>query len=160
MQKIGYDYYPSQFIRHIKNPFYEIAFDDIEDLKTDVSFAISFMSLLKKRHDAVNKCNNSLHDDDSKFRTKVTGEIRCIPSYWRHLMKYNNSLETCRTSIQLERSNYLVKNPMTILSTYDPPCIELMAPINVDEKKIKDKIPILSISVSYATETFSDNKII
>ena len=69
-------------------------------------------------------------------------------------MKDNNSLETCRTSIQLERSNYLIKNPMTILSTYDPPCIELMAPINVDEKKIKDKIPILSISVSYATETF------
>ena len=139
----------------MKNPSFEIAFDDVEQKrKIDVSMTISFMSMLKKRHDAVKKCNSSLLDDDFEFRTKVTEEIGCIPSYWRHLMKYNNSLETCSTSVQLKRSNYLIKNPMEIMSTYDPPCIQLMAPINVDEKKVEGLVAMLYISVSYATETF------
>ena len=42
------------------------------------------------------------------------------------------------------------------MESYDPPCIELMTPVNVDDKRLKGFSPTLAISVSYATETFQE----
>ena len=120
-----YIHYPLHFTRIIRDPIYEMAFKDISNHAIDVSFSIPHVSILKKRHDAVKKCDNSLKDNDNRFRMKVSEKVGCIPIYWRHILNLNVSLPICNDSIHLNQIYNLIRFSKNFLLTYDPPCVEL-----------------------------------
>ena len=133
-----------------------MAFKDISNHAVDVSFSIPHVSILKKRHDAVKKCDVSLKDNDNRFRMKVSKKVGCIPIYWRHILNPNVSLPICNESIQLNQIYNLIRFSKNFLLTYDPPCVELMTPISTNRRMSQDFGTKLVITVLYATETFEE----
>ena len=125
--------------------------------KIRVYFDIAFVSLLRKRPDAVEPCDEKLHNDDDMFRIKVINEVGCIPTYWISTMAVNISYDRCTRPIQLRKVHQLIRNPSEIFSSYDPPCIEMQIPVNVVQKLAVDgNKGDFSLIVSYTAEEYQE----
>lgn len=152
-----YIHYPRQLIRKFDEPTYEVLFQAIGPDIIEVSLAISYVSVLKKRPDANKKCNASLIDDDTEFKIKLSKEIGCVPIYWISTIKSNVSLERCNTVVQYQQIHSLIKNSTAFMNSYDPPCIELMTPVNVQEKLSGSLAGgRLLFTIPYVTEAFQE----
>ena len=153
-----YVHYPGQLIRNLDKPTYELAVKDM--LTSDgiqVSLTVSFVSILRKRPNANRRCNATLIDDDSAFRIKVAEKIGCIPLYWKSMIQNRTKLNTCKNLEQHQRIYSLIENTASFIKSYDPPCIEMMVPINVQEGKLKQLARgFLYLTIPYATEMFQE----
>lgn len=155
-----YIHYPGQFIRIKDKPIYEKALGELDENDVDVGLALSYISLLKKRPDANEKCNPELKDDDYQFKVQVIKLVGCIPIYWKSIyLAETPPYQICNQPDQLEHVYNLINNFHQVTSRYSPPCIEMMTPVNVQEKSMKTlgvAKPKITIHLTYATETFQE----
>ena len=92
--KIGtikfYIHVPGQIIRQLHIPSLEIKLNEIRyDGQLYVSVYLPYISVLKKRPDAMKKCNKTLKNDDLEFKQRVIEEVGCVPQYWKTASKNN-----------------------------------------------------------------------
>ena len=153
-------HYPGQFIRNKDKPIYEKALGALEEKHIDVRLTLSYISLLKKRPNANEKCNGSLKHDDFEFKVQVIRNVDCIPIYWKSLLFDKNlSYPLCNKSIQLAKVHNLINHHHQVMKEYAPPCIQMMTPVNVQEKSwipLGRSIYKLTVHLKYATETFQE----
>ena len=163
-----YIHYPRQLIRSLDRPTYELSFKNLDSQHAiDASLTVSFVSVLKKRSDANKKCNASLIDDDNEFKIRIIQQIGCVPVYWMQMIDSPLSLKHCNNITQYQQINSLISNSTDFMTSYDQPCIELMAPVNVKEGRgMYPGKPgggmflggYLMLTIPYTTETFQEIK--
>ena len=155
-----YIHYPHQLIRNLQRPAYEISFQEAFGYGhgVEVSLTVSYVSILKKRHDANVRCNISLIDDDLEFKIRVSEKIGCMPVYWKQMIRHETSLKPCRNHVAYQQIYSVIKNFNTFMSSYDRPCIELMTTINTQETPGKDGLHegIFRLIIPYATDEFQE----
>ena len=128
-------HYPGQFIRNKDKPIYEKALGEIDQRNIDVTLSLSYISLLKKRPDANEKCNADLKNDDHEFKVQVVKSVGCIPIYWKSFLIHKNiPYYICNNSLQLGEVHRLISNHHQVTNKYLPPCIEMQTPVNVQER--------------------------
>ena len=128
-------HHPRQLLRGLGSPTFESSVGHIaSDTRDLYTFAISQVSILRKRSDANSPCNNALHDDDLRLREKVAEETGCIPVYWKNLMETNLTFEICKTPEQAKRTWNTIQNFSRIFSTYQPPCNEMKSVVTYDQR--------------------------
>ena len=132
---------------------------DIENLDRDVSLKLAYVSVLRKRSSANIPCNMALEDDDNEFKINVIKDVGCIPTYWNSLVRGNMSLDLCNTSNQLQEIYRHIQNFTGFMSKYDPPCVEMQIPVNVQQKKYRFSVHgvnklKLRFLISYSTDKY------
>ena len=93
------------------------------------------------------------------FMIKVIKLVGCIPNYWTSLMTTNSSFKPCRSSNQLAKVHQLVTDFRRVMSSYEPPCVEMQIPVNVNREQQSSSYlsrQNLKLSISYTTETFQE----
>ena len=157
-----YQHYPQQFTRSMSKPIYELPTKDIKNTNHNVSWSLDYITILRKRPDASKTCNISLVNDDEEFKLRVIQAIGCIPSYWKALMQENVSPGMCQTKYELQEAYRQIKNFREYIAyAYDPPCVELLVPVNVEIEK-REKLwgtpNTLRINVHYSSEIYQEIK--
>lgn len=158
-----YIHYPNQLIRSLRKPTYHISLKWLGKRMVngkDVSLTVSYVSILRKRHDANIRCNASLIDDDLEFKMRVIKKIGCIPVYWKDLIKQEMKIKPCNNVHQYQQTYSYIKDTSytNFMSTYRQPCIELMTPINSEEKSLQKSgyQGFLFLKIPYTTDTFQE----
>ena len=124
--------------------------------KSHIYMSIAFVSILRSRADANERCNESLTNEDRLFRIRVINEIGCIPVYWNRLNGEDVDVGLCKSLQQLKMAHRLILKPTEILSTYDPPCVQMQVPVNINQKLLKGEIGEFRISISYLAEKYQE----
>lgn len=145
-------HYPGQLLRNYDNPRYTSTFhshnkDQVLELR------ISHSTTLKNRPNANVRCDDTIEDDDIKFKEEVVKKIRCVPIYWKSTMWHQNEFEVCHSSEQLRDANFLIENMKNFMESYDPPCVEMtsMVMVNKDLPQHKDELKIV---IRYTEDTY------
>ena len=163
-------HYPGQFIRDMDKPVHKIPVNTLFRMpgltnrqSTELSINVRFVSVLKKRSKYQKECNNTLGDDDHEFKLKVIEQVGCIPNYWTSLVTTNSSFRACRKSYQLEQVYRLIANVKSVMSSYDPPCVEMQIPVSVNQQLAQNGLMLntgdgwkLRLRVSYFTDNFQE----
>ena len=166
-------HYPGQLIRSMGKPVHNIPTNTMLrgpesyqfTVTTEISINIGYVSVLKKRSKYQKECNDSLVDDDKEFMLKVINKVGCIPNYWTSLMTKNGSFGACGGSKQLAKVHQLVTNFRSVMSSYEPPCIEMKIPVDVNRHQrshfpdAEDSLAdgwTLTIKMFYITDDFQE----
>ena len=120
--------------------------------------------MLRKRSKYKKRCNATLEDDDKEFMLKVTNRVGCIPNYWASFITRSVSLGACNTTTQFEEVYRHIKDFVSVMSSYDPPCVEMKIPVDVNQQLIKflkmsESLNYggkLKLNISYTTEDFQE----
>ena len=152
-----YIHYPGHFTRSMDKPIFELLFKEMDRMRNDVSMNLPYVSILRKRSKTNSRCNLALEDDDKEFKMKVIKQVNCIPGYWASLLSDTLPLGLCETSKQLQDVYGNIQNFTGFMSSYDPPCVEMQVPVNVQQKTYYgDGKSRLSISISYLAEKYQE----
>ena len=109
----------------------------LENQAIDLSLNVGYVSVLKKRSKSQKSCNDTLEDDDREFMLEVIKQVGCIPNYWESFITTNASLETCSKPNEVEEVYRLITNFKRVMSSYDPPCVEMKIPVTVTQQRDK-----------------------
>ena len=71
------DMYDRQVKENLSLDLTEIS--DHHDRSTKMTLSLAYVSVLKRRPDAVRKCDKNLKDEDTEFKRKIVKEVGCIP---------------------------------------------------------------------------------
>ena len=107
---------------------------------TRLTYDISQVTLLKSRHDAENKCDKGLKDEDSKMMESILNDtaVRCVPMFWMGLKNYSSTYPKCTTDSQYKRIGDLTRNFTNlekVRKMFTPPCEEMIIVTNVQRVK-------------------------
>ena len=98
------------------SPIFQATTEEIlRALNSKLTFKISQVNILRKRDDANIPCNNTLFDDDSRFRKEVTKRMGCVPVYWNRMMQTEDQYDICKSPEDMKEINSLVQNISTSL---------------------------------------------
>ena len=106
---------------------------------SSISFDFSHLTLLKSRHDAEMSCDKNLRDEDTRIIETLLNHtgIRCIPIYWKSLVKNQLNYSECTNESQYKMISELTANFASyekLRSNFDPPCMEMMIVTNVNKE--------------------------
>ena len=137
-------HYPSQLLRSYDNPRYTSTFYS-HNKDQILEFRISHVTTLKKRSSANVKCDDTIKDDDKKFKEEVVKKIGCIPVYWKSTMLHQNDFDVCQSSERLRDAHFLILHKKEFMESYDPPCVEMnnMVIVNKDLPQEKGQFKIV-----------------
>ena len=106
---------------------------------SSISFDFSHLTLLKSRHDAEISCDKNLRDEDALIIETLLNHtgIRCIPMYWKSMVKNQLNYSECTNESQYKMISELTANFSSyekLRSNFDPPCMEMMIVTNVNKE--------------------------
>ena len=106
---------------------------------SSISFDFSHLTLLKSRHDAEISCDKNLRDEDTRIIETLLNHtgIRCIPIYWKSLVKNQLNYSECTNESQYKMISELTAKFASyerLRSNFDPPCMEMMIVTNVNKE--------------------------
>ena len=152
-----------QLRRNFDKPKYEISFKSLnKNVHTKAFLSLEYLSVLKKRPDANEKCNSSLEDEDNNFEIRLIEEVGCIPNYVKSFVLGKVPHDVCNSAHAINSANRFIQNFSTLISdpNYNPPCKEMMVSVNTQQNTTKSqkdgKTTTFSFVVSYATGTFQE----
>ena len=158
-----YIHYPEQFTRGMDKPLHKIAIKNLENQATDLLLNIGYVSVLRKRSKSQNRCNDTVENDDNEFRLKVIKQVGCVPNYWTSLVTTTSLFGACSTPNQYEKVYGLITNFRSVMSSYDPPCVEMKSPVSVSQQQAKVGTlerrlegGRLTLIISYTMEDFQE----
>ena len=107
---------------------------------SSLSFDLSQVTLLKSRHDAETPCDRNMIDEDTKILETVLNQtgIRCIPMYWKSIIKNDFNYSECTTDLQYQmiaRATANFTSYEMVRSSFIPPCKEMIIITNVGKAK-------------------------
>ena len=70
-------------------------------------------------------------------------------------MTTNASFGLCANSDQYEQVYRLIKNIKMVMSSYEPPCVEMKIPVDVNQQ-VEGFASLLKLYISYTTEDFQE----
>ena len=115
-------HHPGQLTRSLDKPILRSTASELTQGRK-VVFNINQVSILRRRPDAIQKCDEGLHDDDRVFRNKVMQIVGCVPTYWMDLSEDNNPLKECKTASEMVQiHNILQEYKKAIFDSYKQPC--------------------------------------
>ena len=129
-------HHPGQLTRSLDKPILESKASELK-YNLNVIFSINQVSVLRRRPDAIKKCDNGLHDDDRVFRNKITRVVGCQPPYWMGFMENDNLLNECRTASEMAQILSLLKNKKIIFDSYKQPCDYMTVVTGVLQKSME-----------------------
>ena len=129
-----YVHHPGQLIRSIRSPIFESTIHGFDWNLNILSFKISQVSILRKRHDANERCNTDLHDDDQQRRIEIVEKVGCIPIYWVNLMPTNFSIGECKLPQDLSQVYQELEHIAVLKRNYDPPCYEMKLGVTFEQR--------------------------
>ena len=93
----------------------------------------------KSRHDAEISCDKNLRDEDTRIIETLLNHtgIRCIPIYWKSLVKNQLNYSECTNESQYKMISELTAKFASyerLRSNFDPPCMEMMIVTNVNKE--------------------------
>ena len=105
---------------------------------SSLKLVISEVSLLTSRHDAESPCDKNLIDEDTKILETVLNKtgIRCIPMYWKSIIKNGLNYSECNTELQYQMIARAIANFTSfemLRSSFNPPCKEMIIVTNVEK---------------------------
>ena len=143
-------HYPGQFLRSFNFPTFKRKLYQFEDWNGNVDVRISDVSVLKHRPNSKIKCDAGIQNDDSKAMVKIIQRLKCVPPYWHTMVMRNWSYASCNTTLELKTAYNLSQNYDEILSSYDPPCIQMNVLAISSDKKLIHGEPI-GITIYYGS---------
>ena len=157
-----------QFLRTLGKPAVTLIGKDLFEGKgiRDLGFLhsikakINSMDILRKRHDANEKCNTSLKNDDEKWLHELINKIECSPPFMGYLAKNSDSqteLPNCdKDQLNILAFNYSAgDNFEAISNSYLPPCTQMSSVVTTTENQKRSpnsNKPSTAISFEYPTE--------
>ena len=100
---------------------------------------ISHITTLRKRPDSNIPCNDMAEDDDRKFQSQIINRIGCVPLYWNYIRFHHKGFRSCMSPKDVKRANHYIQNYRDVLSSYDPPCIEMKTLVTVTRDEVQFK---------------------
>ena len=105
-----------------------------------LTYDISQVTLLKSRHDAEDRCDTELKDEDSMIMETILNDewVGCVPTYWMGLKNYSSEYPKCTTVAQHQRIAYLTSNFTSlerVRKLFVSPCEEMIIVTNVQQVK-------------------------
>ena len=129
-------HYPGHLLRSFNNPSFESYLYGHEwDKKLD--FAISSVTVLKKRQNSEHVCDADLTNVDQKVRDNIVSEVGCVPLYWMEFYP-NSSVEICNQSSKMKKANDMITIPShlkRVLNAFDPPCLDMKTMVTHNKNK-------------------------
>ena len=138
-------HYPNQLFRSFDNPSFQSTLNAYTANKV-LELKVSHVTILRKRKDSNVPCNETIENDDFVLQTEILDRIDCIPVYWKNLMPKHGDRKLCRSQTELERAHYHILRYKDIISTYDPPCVDMTTLVTVvrdlDQRKRHFRIKV------------------
>lgn len=117
-------HYPGGLIRNFDNPSFRSTFEAYQKDKI-LELKVSRVVKSKRRSDSNVPCNPNIDNDDETFQNEVIRRIGCVPVYWSYLLQVLETPKLCNSAEELKNSTELINNIKDVLSTYDPPCLDM-----------------------------------
>ena len=151
-----YVHFSGQLIKNLDKPLREIKFREIKGKHGKLSLDLSFVSVLRKRPDAIIKCDKFLTNEDHKFKVQVAEEVGCVPNYWRFLEPTDLPHDICTTSSQLKKTYDILNNISSIMSRYPESCNQGMRTVNDFLGYGHGIAPGLKLTLTYSADQFQE----
>ena len=126
---------PHQFWRASETPkfwmkFYDITGGDAMTIRTasyqyTIRLQISQVTVLRKRPNANEPCDELLDDEDDKLQREIAKHIKCAPPYWKKTLANYTEFEECQTAYQLRAADHYIKHYKEVMTTCKGPCTDM-----------------------------------
>ena len=148
-------HYPGQLVRSLHKPAFKSTFSGLfkgnngeEPNLRELN--ILQVTVLKKRPDSNEPCNDEIIDDDTHFIQEMVKQIGCIPIYWSHFDLEDNDYRDCSSAADFKKANYYIEKYDDILNSYDPPCTDMKVLVgNQQTLPLKAPKEEIDIQLSY-----------
>ena len=138
---------PYQLWRSSDTPKFAIQFSklisdysSLSKTKHNIKLQISQVTVVRKRPNSNDPCNELLQRDDDKLQKEIARNVKCIPPYWKTTLVNYTEFGECRTASQLNAANLFINNYKDVLDSYQGPCtdMKILSTNEKDEKYIYD----------------------
>ena len=119
-----YIHYPFQLIRSLDIASFSSSFFHYQSDKL-LSFKMSQSTIVKRRSDSREACNDEIEDYDAYLIHQVVKKMNCIPSYWLEIIQEGLELQECTSPKELSRAYQYLENWQEVMESHDRPCIEM-----------------------------------
>ena len=152
-------HYPGQLLRSFKNPNFRSILSSYTKDKV-LELKISHVTTLRKRKDSNVPCNEDIENDDLQILKEILNRIGCIPVYWLHMIPSTEDFNMCDSPSQLRNAYQYIANFEDIMSSYDPPCIEMTSVVKLT-RDLEQRDEHFRISIQYVQSFYQEiqNKI-
>ena len=96
-----------------------------------LSFLMSQVTLLKKRHDAIIPCDKNEKNDDFQIMTAITKEVGCVPSFWKDIFDHSGITPPCTMGTQYRKIYHYVSDVALSSNLIVQPCNEMIVVTNI-----------------------------
>ena len=118
-------HYPEHLLKSLDMPSYSSKFSSLHR-NIPLEFKLFSGSLLRKRPDSHNPCNQDIEDYDAYLLLSITRKLNCIPPYWKYRIHDDNlHISPCESSQQLKDAYYYTQTIMDAVASYDKSCVEM-----------------------------------
>ena len=92
-------------------PKYQLSFEALnKNVHTKAFLSLEYISVLKKRPEANEKCNFSLVDEDNNFEIRLIEEVGCIPNYVKSFVLGKVPHDVCNSTKAINSANRFIQN--------------------------------------------------
>ena len=147
-------HYPGQLLRSIRKPSFRSKLSSYTKNKI-LELKVSHVTTLRKRKDSNIPCNEKIQSDDVKILKVILSRVGCIPVYWKPLIFTYNSFEVCNSSSQLKMAQQYTQHFEDIMSSYDPPCIEMTSVVK-STRDLEQREQQFQISIQYVQSFYQE----
>ena len=141
-------HYPGHLIQSINNQRFSSSFSKYQ-VDTLAEFKLSQGTLLRKRPDSNEPCNDKINDHDAYLQREISKEFDCVPPYWNTNLKKELKLSGCNTPNQLKKiHDYIEKDHNKgIIDLHDAPCLYMYNSVTyMMQPKEGDDTPMMRFS--------------
>ena len=163
-----YIHHPGQLIREFGKHTFQLNWLDFENALNGKGnyheIHMSHVEVVRKRHDGIIQCNETLLDEDDMFIGAAIKYSRCVPNFWKNIYLSSNTTESnlpeSNSSIQyanIHRGCLPPNNFETIQKLYKEPCNQMRVTINLLQKS-PTSLPrsSLVLALNYNTEEYRE----
>ena len=147
-------HYPGQLLRSVRKPSFRSKLSSYTKNKI-LELKVSHVTTLRKRKDSNIPCNEKIKSDDAQILKVILKRVGCIPVYWKPLISTYNDLEVCNSSSQLKMAHQYTQHFEDIMSSYDPPCIEMTSVVK-STRDLEQREQQFQISIQYVQSFYQE----
>ena len=155
-----------QFIRNIGRDVASYASPDLlyangnNKYGSKLAFFVSQVTLLRSRHDAIDKCDRYLKNEDKMLLKSIIKKVGCVPSYWKTIVQTDSGYPICNISTQYSFAYGYVSNITKARELFKPPCEQMIVVsyIQKEQGRKKDKRRLIILILNSFKEVNSFKK--
>ena len=151
-----YVHYKNQLIRNMRYLYTITSFQGIKHKNSNNQLVLNlnYISIMRRREDAENHCNENLQDDDKEWMQQVVVLNGCFPPYWKTIYSRVNNFTECNTTEQLKSmSRYLPlhneRMKKYVFNMYRQPCDRMRLSANSNNAPYRKEKDILKIKFRF-----------